>query len=316
MPSDDALDIGDVTQRGAATRTMVPSAIDWTERVHKFANHRLHRSHSSCITSFVSLWNPCQVCLSSVCVSKCVFSMAELVYGTTKTVSNILDQNLYDRFKPLDQTGRVMAEYIWIGGTGEDIRGKTKTLSKAPKTVSECPIWNFDGSSTGQAPGNDSEVYLKPVAMYRDPFRGGENLLVLCEAYQPPAVDDEGNTDGVMEKIPTNTRHDCNVAMEKAKDEEPWFGIEQEYTLLDSTTLWPLGWPSNGYPKPQGPYYCSVGAGCAIGRDIVEAHFKCCLYAGVSISGVNAEVMPAQWEFQVQSLLLPGVYGNVVGGTV
>lgn len=225
--------------------------------------------------------------------------MAELVYGTTKTVSNILDQQLYDRFKPLDQSGRVMAEYIWIGGTGEDIRGKTKTLSKVPKNVSECPIWNFDGSSTAQAPGHDSEVYLKPAAMYRDPFRGGDNLLVLCEAYAPPSVDEEGNTDGKMEKIPTNTRHDCNEAMEAAKDQEPWFGIEQEYTLLDSTTLWPLGWPSNGYPKPQGPYYCSVGAGCAIGRDIVEAHYKACLYSGISISGVNAEVMPAQWEFQV-----------------
>uniref|UniRef100_A0A061QR50 glutamine synthetase n=1 Tax=Tetraselmis sp. GSL018 TaxID=582737 RepID=A0A061QR50_9CHLO len=54
-----------------------------------------------------------------------------------------------------------------------------------------------------------------------------------------------------------------------------------------------------GYPGPQGPYYCSAGAGASIGRDIVEAHYKACLYAGVQISGVNAEVMPAQWEYQV-----------------
>lgn len=49
----------------------------------------------------------------------------------------------------------------------------------------------------------------------------------------------------------------------------------------------------------QGPYYCGVGADKAIGRDIVDAHYKACIYAGIGISGVNGEVMPGQWEFQV-----------------
>lgn len=70
---------------------------------------------------------------------------------------------------------------------------------------------------------------------------------------------------------------------------------QQEYTLLNTHTKWPLGWPTSGYPGPQGPYYCSAGAGAAIGRDIVEAHYKACLFAGINISGINAEVMPAQW---------------------
>lgn len=100
---------------------------------------------------------------------------------------------------------------------------------------------------------------------------------------------------GELKPIPTNARAPCAAAMDKCAAEEPWFGIEQEYTLLNTHTKWPLGWPTSGYPGPQGPYYCSAGAGAAIGRDIVEAHYKACLYAGINISGINAEVMPAQW---------------------
>ena len=55
-----------------------------------------------------------------------------------------------------------------------------------------------------------------------------------------------------------------------------------------------MGWPKGGYPEPQGKYYCSVGTGKVYGREIVEAHYRACLYAGVKISGTNAEVMPSQ----------------------
>jgi len=187
----------------------------------------------------------------------------------------------------LETGDRIQAMYVWIDGTGENVRAKTRTLDSEPKCIEEYPIWNFDGSSTGQAEGSNSDVYLHPVAIFRDPFRRGKNKLVLCETYK-------------YNKKPTDTncRYTCSRVMKRAEAEHPWFGIEQEYTLL-ARDGHPFGWPKNGFPGPQGPYYCGVGADKVYGRDIVEAHYRACLYAGVNISGTNAEVMPAQWEFQV-----------------
>uniref|UniRef100_A0A4D5R9S0 Glutamine synthetase n=1 Tax=Scolopendra viridis TaxID=118503 RepID=A0A4D5R9S0_SCOVI len=181
----------------------------------------------------------------------------------------------------------VQLMYIWIDGTGEGLRAKTRTHNVIPSHPSELPIWNYDGSSTYQAEGSNADTYLHPVAMYRDPFRGGNNKLVLCETYKY----NKKATD-------TNHRKTCNEVMQQAKEFVPWFGMEQEYTLLDMDEH-PFGWPKNGFPGPQGPYYCGVGANRVFGRDVVEAHYRACLYAGVNISGTNAEVMPAQWEFQV-----------------
>jgi glutamine synthetase len=84
-----------------------------------------------------------------------------------------------------------MAEYVWIGGTGADMRCKSRTLDKIPKSPADLPKWNYDGSSCGQAPGDDSEVFLIPRAIYRDPFRGGDNILVMCDAYEPPKAGQE-----------------------------------------------------------------------------------------------------------------------------
>jgi len=201
--------------------------------------------------------------------------------GTTSKV--MLDR--YMRLPIPDQKCQVM--YVWVDGTDEHLRSKTRTLDFFPKSATELPIWNFDGSSTGQAEGSNSDVYLHPVALYRDPFRLGENKIVLCETYK-------------HNKTPTATNHraKCLKAMEAAKNQHPWFGMEQEYTLMDVDGE-PLGWPKHGFPGPQGPYYCGVGANRVFGRDVVEAHYRACLYAGINISGENAEVMPAQWEFQV-----------------
>jgi glutamine synthetase len=186
---------------------------------------------------------------------------------------------------------KLQAEYVWIGGSGADLRCKTKTVDQPEITsLSDLPVWNFDGSSTGQAPGKDSEVYLVPVAYYPDPFRRGKNVIVMCECVLP---------DGKKTPIPTNTRRAAAEIFSQKTKLEPWFGIEQEYTLFESDMVTPYGWPKGGYPRPQGPFYCSAGAENAYGRRIVEAHYKACLYAGINISGCNAEVMPGQWEYQV-----------------
>lgn len=176
------------------------------------------------------------------------------------------------------------AEYLWIDGTEPTARLRSKT--KILPDGADLPIWGFDGSSTNQAAGNASDCVLKPVFSCPDPIRGGENVLVLCEVLL---------TD--MTPHPTNTRAALTPVAERFAAQEPIFGIEQEYTFFQEGR--PLGFPSGGFPAPQGFYYCGVGADEVFGREIVEAHLDACLAAGLEISGINAEVMPGQWEFQV-----------------
>jgi len=194
-------------------------------------------------------------------------------------------------FLQLPQGEKVQATYIWIGGSGEDIRSKTRTLPCEVKSIEDIPAWNYDGSSTGQAPGDDSEVWLEPVKYYPDPFRRGNNILVLCECLKPLS----------RKPIASNTRSNARVIFdtEEVAKEKTWYGIEQEYTLFEADGVTPLGWPQFGYPGPQGPYYCGNGARRAYGRQVVEAHYRCCLYCGINISGINAEVMAGQWEYQI-----------------
>ena len=180
------------------------------------------------------------------------------------------------------------AEYIWIDGTEPTplLRSKTKILAD---NVTTPPMWGFDGSSTEQATGDKSDCALKPVFWCPDPIRGGKNILVLCEVLLAQTG----------EPHPTNTRAACAAAAEKYKSAEMIYGIEQEYTMMriDGT---PFGFPAGGgMPAPQGPYYCGVGAGRVVGRQIIEEHTEACMEAGLLIEGTNAEVMPGQWEFQI-----------------
>jgi glutamine synthetase len=175
----------------------------------------------------------------------------------------------------------VKLEYIWLDGHKPEpnLRSKTKIVAEEPSGPGECPEWSFDGSSTEQAEGSSSDCLLKAVRMVPD--SGRENaFLVLCEVLDSTGKVHPSNTRGVFED-----------------DSDFWFGFEQEYTIMQGNL--PLGFPPGGYPGPQGPYYCSVGSNNCVGREIVEDHLNACLDAGLQVTGINAEVMKGQWEFQL-----------------
>lgn len=176
-------------------------------------------------------------------------------------------------------------EYIWLDGTTPEpqLRSKTKILPTIIENSSLLPIWFFDGSSTNQAEGNYSDCALKPVRIINDPERINA-FLVMCEVMEPDCS--TPHVTSTRSKISSNAN-------------DFWFGFEQEYVLINPSTSLPLGFPQNGFPAPQGPYYCSVGYDFAMGREIVEDHLDTCLSAGLNITGINAEVMKGQWEFQL-----------------
>lgn len=175
-------------------------------------------------------------------------------------------------------------EYIWLDGYEpvRNLRSKTKIADydSFPK-LEDLADWNFDGSSTRQAPGGSSDCVLKPVAVYPDTTRKN-GALVMCEVY---------NADG--------TPHPSNDRAPILDDPDAWFGFEQEYFLYQDGR--PLGFPENGFPAPQGPYYTGVGYKNVgdIARQIVEEHLDLCLDAGINHEGINAEVAKGQWEFQI-----------------
>lgn len=64
--------------------------------------------------------------------------------------------------------------------------------------VDTLPIWNFDGSSTAQAPGENSDVYLRPCAVYPDPFRKGNNILYVFNIWKKSVVVGEARANTLL----------------------------------------------------------------------------------------------------------------------
>jgi len=232
------------------------------------------------------------------------------------------------------------AEYVWIDACN-NLRSKYRTIwDGCPELSMDSefyPIWNFDGSSTGQSLGNDSEIIIIPRAVFNDPFQlTDESRLVFCDCYEyskeiKELSDPFANMDTRLSQvipIKTNSRKPAQRIFDLVKSQKPWFGLEQEYVLYNYPPIdifgevrKPLGWasciqeklncivrktdidemyvPDDYKMDPQGKYYCGVGIDRAFGRKIAEEHYTRCLSAGIKISGINGEVMPSQWEFQI-----------------
>ncbi len=179
-------------------------------------------------------------------------------------------------------------EYVWLDAN-ENLRSKIKVCEMGKAT-----LWNFDGSSTGQATGSESDIILKPVKKYVNPFfESCPSNLVLCECL---------NKD--MTPHDTNHRPKCEKLSIDNEKENCLFGIEQEYVIYGNNGI-PYKWCSETMPINninkcvQGEFYCGVGSNKAFGREISNKHLQLCLKAGIKICGTNAEVAPSQWEYQI-----------------
>jgi len=206
---------------------------------------------------------------------------------------------------------KIRLEYIYLDGytsyikmgdsekaPNANVRSKTKivnydTLSWESTRdgiidIDSLPLWGSDGSSSEQAEGNSSDIVLKPVYVCKDPTRATGAYLVLCEVF-----------DKDMNPHPSNTRAKLRELYKHHENREIRFGYEQEYVIWDNKKRNLLGWPADGNPDQQGRYYCGVGSWNVAGRDMVEEHMEMCIKAGLDITGINAEVLLGQWEYQI-----------------
>jgi len=182
---------------------------------------------------------------------------------------------------------KFILEYVWLDGyEAPNLRSKIKVIEWPEGSrqieLKDIPCWNFDGSSTQQAPGAESECMLTPIRLYG----AQDHLYVLCEVYSVDGSPHQTNTRSKLAEQCDKVDAGCNF----------WWGFEQEYFITQDRKI--LGFPSQGFPEPQGRYYCGVGTNQVIGRDLATAHMHFCLQFGIDITGINAEVAIGQWEFQ------------------
>lgn len=209
----------------------------------------------------------------------------------------------------------IKLEYIWLDGSNpQQLRSKTKIITQEymnPLDANLYSVWSFDGSSTKQAEsgkGKNTDCLLNPVFVTNDPLRGHPHKLVLCEVLNPDGTPHETNHRRKLHELLENLKLGGADIHSSFKMKSPWFGWEQEYTLTHKPNMpfgegigLPLGFDPDPSikPRPQGDYYCGIGADTVVGREIVEEHMDKCIEIGLDISGINAEVLLGQWEYQI-----------------
>ena len=208
----------------------------------------------------------------------------------------------------------VVCEYIWLDADN-NFRSKTKVLINHD-IDNGFPLWNYDGSSTKQASGKSSEVFVRPVKVTRDPFRlqgQFDAFLVLCDTWVVDKEKSKKHNAVVYVPHKHNTRRQAQATFtnEKTIKEDPWFGIEQEFffTKRDKDNDWqaPVGmktldgkeWVAdNG--KEQGKFYCGVGSDNIKCREVAEHVLNNIMVCeNIACTGYNWEVAPGQCEFQI-----------------
>ena len=212
-------------------------------------------------------------------------------------------------------------EYVWLDHN-QNFRSKTKVLTNHNPMKDGLPIWNYDGSSTKQADGTDSEVFLRPVKLCYDPFRRSDNAyLVLCDTWLADKKKSQEKNELMYISHPDNSRARAELIFEDdaVQEQDPWYGMEQEFffttrqgshapgsavkrffeTPVGMTTVDGKEWVStNG--KTQGDFYCGVGSNNVKQRDVAEYILNCLTFARtLKCTGYNWEVAPGQCEFQI-----------------
>jgi glutamine synthetase len=194
---------------------------------------------------------------------------------------------------------KAVIEYIWIDGI-DNIRSKIRVMhniSNINSNMFEDLIWNYDGSSTNQANSDgDSEVILQPCFICKNPLKKNDNncqnYILLCET-----LDSLGNP------LPSNTRHlSAELFNASSENYEPWFGLEQEYFLMNDNIRKSIDKLMANNPEFKQSSNTTHYCGKSIIHDeriIAETHLNACIEAGLTISGINSEVSFFQWEFQI-----------------
>ena len=201
-------------------------------------------------------------------------------------------------------------EYIWIDGKGK-MRSKIRTTHSID--IQDL-IWNCDGSSCDLATVDDSEVNLYPVQLYPNVLLENKLKNMPSHFFDQSFIECFYLLCHAENKLTGNSTFLQAVEVFKQQaviEGKVWFGLEQEYFIVDPITHIPLGFGemkttgkttklNHIEPEfPQGPYYCGIASHQKIGRIIAEKHYALCLATGLEISGMNAEVAFSQWEFQI-----------------